>query len=227
MITVDAKNSIYQAVAIRGENIQAVGKDSEVLDLTGPQTVLIDLQGHTVIPGIIDGIPVWSGRINEVDYSQQWSIRNYLGILPEFQHLPEDFRRSCHQVAVFPYLFFTLYPDCTKYIMTIPESVNTTRVISGFYGLLNSRREVKITRYLTGRVNQQLKLQREDISRKLQQGLESNVNANRMVGISDSNTNTFHCSIQDILPVARILQEPKNGSLEDINRLLSERQSHA
>ncbi len=54
VITVDGIDSIQQAVAIRGETLQAVGCDSDLLDLAGPQTSLVDLQGRTVIPGIVD-----------------------------------------------------------------------------------------------------------------------------------------------------------------------------
>ena len=41
-------------MAIRGELVQAVGSDQDVLALAGPNTKTIDLQGRTVIPGIID-----------------------------------------------------------------------------------------------------------------------------------------------------------------------------
>ena len=47
-------DSIEQAVAIRGELVQAVGSDQDVLALAGPNTRTINLQGRTVIPGIID-----------------------------------------------------------------------------------------------------------------------------------------------------------------------------
>ena len=43
-----------QAVAIRGGVLAAVGPDSEVLPLTGPQTRRIDLGGKTVLPGFYD-----------------------------------------------------------------------------------------------------------------------------------------------------------------------------
>ena len=54
VLTVDASDSIQQAVAVRGETIQAVGSDGDVLALGGPDTTTINLRGHTVIPGIID-----------------------------------------------------------------------------------------------------------------------------------------------------------------------------
>ena len=54
VLTVDAQDSILEAVAIQGKRIVAVGKDSEVLPLAGPGARTIDLRGRTVIPGIVD-----------------------------------------------------------------------------------------------------------------------------------------------------------------------------
>ena len=54
VLTVDADDSIQQAVAVQGEVIQAVGSDQDVLALAGPATTAIDLDGRTLIPGIID-----------------------------------------------------------------------------------------------------------------------------------------------------------------------------
>ena len=54
VLTVDADDSIEHAVAIRGDSVQAVGSDQDVLALAGPDTKTIDLRGKTVIPGIID-----------------------------------------------------------------------------------------------------------------------------------------------------------------------------
>ena len=43
-----------QAIAVRGERIQAVGTDAEIEKLKGPKTQLIDLNGHFVMPGFND-----------------------------------------------------------------------------------------------------------------------------------------------------------------------------
>jgi len=54
IVTVDGTFSIAQAVAVTGERISAVGTTKEILALAGPRTERIDLQGKTVIPGLID-----------------------------------------------------------------------------------------------------------------------------------------------------------------------------
>jgi predicted amidohydrolase YtcJ len=54
IVTVDSGFSIQQAIAIRGDRFWAVGSSAEVRALAGPATRLVDLQGRTVIPGLID-----------------------------------------------------------------------------------------------------------------------------------------------------------------------------
>jgi predicted amidohydrolase YtcJ len=54
ILTVDAKSSIAQAVAIRNNRIIATGTSADMRKLAGPQARVIDLEGRTVIPGLID-----------------------------------------------------------------------------------------------------------------------------------------------------------------------------
>ncbi len=46
--------TIAQAMAVRGDTIQLLGTDAQVLRLAGPQTRKMDLKGRTVIPGMIN-----------------------------------------------------------------------------------------------------------------------------------------------------------------------------
>jgi predicted amidohydrolase YtcJ len=54
IITVDAADTIAEALAITHGRISAVGSTAQVRALAGPQTVVVDLAGRTVIPGLID-----------------------------------------------------------------------------------------------------------------------------------------------------------------------------
>ena len=46
--------TIAEAMAVRDEVIIALGKDSEMLAMAGPQTEIVDLQGKTVLPGFVE-----------------------------------------------------------------------------------------------------------------------------------------------------------------------------
>src|SRR5262245_25651505 len=54
VVTVDAKFTLAQAVAVRDGKIIAVGASDDVLKLKGPKTRVIDAGGKTVLPGLYD-----------------------------------------------------------------------------------------------------------------------------------------------------------------------------
>jgi len=54
ILTVDEQFSTREAIATRDGKIAALGATAEIRKLAGPQTRVIDLEGRTVIPGLID-----------------------------------------------------------------------------------------------------------------------------------------------------------------------------
>lgn len=54
ILTVDRTSSIREALAIRGGRIVAVGTTADIRRLAASTTRVIDLQGRTVVPGLID-----------------------------------------------------------------------------------------------------------------------------------------------------------------------------
>ncbi|MFN7734449.1 MAG: amidohydrolase [Pirellula sp.] len=55
ILTIDDKQPVVQAVAIRDGRILAVGTQAEVLKLKGKDTQMVDLVGRTMLPGFVDG----------------------------------------------------------------------------------------------------------------------------------------------------------------------------
>ena len=54
ILTVDEDFNIVEAIAIDGNRILATGSNEEMLALAGAGTEVVDLEGRTVIPGLID-----------------------------------------------------------------------------------------------------------------------------------------------------------------------------
>ncbi len=54
ILTVDAKDSVAEALAIQAGKIIAVGSKQQILALTDAQTQVLDLHGRTATPGLID-----------------------------------------------------------------------------------------------------------------------------------------------------------------------------
>lgn len=55
IITIEKDQPLIEAVAIRGNLIQAAGSDEDVLNYLGSKTELIDLKGNTLMPGFEEG----------------------------------------------------------------------------------------------------------------------------------------------------------------------------
>ena len=80
IVTVDEGFSIAEAVAIEGQRFSAVGSNQEVLRQAGPGTLVIDLKGKTVVPGLIDthshihsyAERAYSGDINRPRLTVDW-----------------------------------------------------------------------------------------------------------------------------------------------------------
>ncbi len=54
IVTLDAKSTVAQALAVRDGRVAAVGSAEAVRQLAGPATRTVDAGGRTVIPGLID-----------------------------------------------------------------------------------------------------------------------------------------------------------------------------
>jgi predicted amidohydrolase YtcJ len=54
VVTADADDTIAEAVAVKGSRIVAVGKNFRVSETIGEDTEVVDLEGRTVLPGLID-----------------------------------------------------------------------------------------------------------------------------------------------------------------------------
>jgi len=73
VLTVDAQDSVAEAIAIRDGRIVAVGTTADIESLAGPGTDRIDLQGRTATPGLLDAhLHLSSGgllRLTQADLS--------------------------------------------------------------------------------------------------------------------------------------------------------------
>ena len=81
VVTVDARFSIAEAVAIGGGTFTAVGTNAAIRALAGPSTRVIDLHGQTVIPGLADGHLHDAGGGPGVDLSRARSIADLLAAI--------------------------------------------------------------------------------------------------------------------------------------------------
>jgi predicted amidohydrolase YtcJ len=109
IITVDANFSIAEAVAIRDGRFLAVGTTEDIRANTGPNTDLIDLNGATVLPGLIDthahveraGLVKFTVQLNDVKSVAQALARisEYVSRAPKGSWIRGAFWHPVSQLA--------------------------------------------------------------------------------------------------------------------------------
>ncbi len=90
ILTVDKKDRIAQAVAVKGNKIMKVGTNKQINSLINSDTNVLDLEGKTVTPGIVDshvhvmyyGRAGWEGFLN-VRYPAVKSLEDLLNAIQE------------------------------------------------------------------------------------------------------------------------------------------------
>ena len=78
VVTVDARFTIAEAVAVTSGKFSAVGTSAAIRKLAGPKTTTIDLHRQTVIPGLADGHLHDAGGGPGVDLSASRSLADIL-----------------------------------------------------------------------------------------------------------------------------------------------------
>ena len=74
VITVDRNFTIAEGVAIAGDRILTTGNEDQLRAMAGPATRIVDLKGHTVIPGLMDNHLHGAGGGPGVDLSRARSL---------------------------------------------------------------------------------------------------------------------------------------------------------
>ena len=88
IVTVDDEDSLVEAVAIKNGKIVATGTSDEISNLAGSKTTIVDLEGKTAMPGIIDSHTHPSSiasRYLEVDCRAP-PVKNIPEILSKLRH---------------------------------------------------------------------------------------------------------------------------------------------
>ena len=85
ILTVDAADTVAQAMAIRDGRIVAVGTDEQILALRGLRTQMLDLDGRTATPGLIDSHAHIAdggyGELYQVQLKDASSVADVIGLV--------------------------------------------------------------------------------------------------------------------------------------------------
>jgi len=98
VLTVDDKDTVTEAVAVKSGRIIAVGDTASVRSYVGDETEVIELDGRTVVPGFMDShchmIAEGASRIMLVDLSQEAGITSIVDLQERLRDRAEETPRG-------------------------------------------------------------------------------------------------------------------------------------
>ena len=112
------------------------------------------------------------GRVTERP-STNWPERIYQSLLPLFDHLSEERRRIWGYYRLWPNLAFDVYPDQVDFMQFVPVSPTETLIREIAYVRPDSRREVRLARYLNWRINRLVNAEDTRLIARVQAGMSS------------------------------------------------------
>ena len=140
IITVDANFPLAEAVAIKNGKFLQVGDQKNILDLAGDSTKIIDLKGHTVVPGLIEG------HAHPIQSSQS----EFFEAIPDVHSIQEVLQWIAHEASIkkknewiiHPKFFITRMSDMrqiTKKELDSAAPDNPVFLNGSYGGLINTR----------------------------------------------------------------------------------------
>ncbi len=164
-----------------------------------------DFEDQRSVPGVARGV----GWIRERP-SSRWSERMYQQLVGSVsQHLPEANRRCWRGYSMLPNLGIDVMPDQIDFFQVLPDGPARTIIRSATLGLPDSRREMRIARFLTDRINRQTNQEDAWLCERVQRGLQSTSYVPGPLSTLESWMAEFHDLLRERIPEARLARAPE------------------
>jgi phenylpropionate dioxygenase-like ring-hydroxylating dioxygenase large terminal subunit len=128
-----------------------------------------DYDDQLGVPGIARGISWFREQP-----SPRWLERIYQQRVGEFvQHLPERERRCWRFYSMLPNLGIDIMPDQMDFFQVLPNGPGKAIIRGGVFGLPDDRREMRLMRFLSDRINRATNREDAWLCGRVQRGLQS------------------------------------------------------
>jgi len=154
-----------------------------------------------------------------------WSERAYRALaLETLADRPKELARRWTFYSMLPNLGVDVYPDCLDFFQILPLGAKRAKIRTMIYGHPDKRREMRLLRYLNGRINGKVAQEDFELCHRVQQGLETQGYELGPLSSYETGVREFHDLVRERVPAAQLAQEPFPGELARLNAaMLAER----
>jgi phenylpropionate dioxygenase-like ring-hydroxylating dioxygenase large terminal subunit len=141
--------------------------------------------------------------------SSKWSERMYQQLIGRVTaDLPEPQRKRWTFYSMLPNLGIDVFPDQMDFFQVLPRGPGKCTIRGGSFAQPDSRREMRIARYLSARINRQVQREDEFLCRRVQQGLASGSYEPGPLSTLENCMLEFHDMLRERIPEVRLQSAP-------------------
>jgi phenylpropionate dioxygenase-like ring-hydroxylating dioxygenase large terminal subunit len=145
--------------------------------------------------------------------SSQWSERMYKRMIEGVsQQLPEAHRKRWSFYSMLPNLGIDVFPDQMDFFQVLPRGPGKCTIRGGSFALPDERREMRVVRYLSARINRQVQREDEFLCRRVQLGLASGSYEPGPLSRLENCMFEFHQLLRERIPEVRLASAPARFS---------------
>ena len=153
---------------------------------------------------------------------RMWSVRNYKKLLRAKDTLDEVHKKCWLYIGVFPNLVFGLYPDSVIFYQEYPLENGKSIQRGGNYKYADEDREMRISRYLSMRIDRLTSKEDEQLIQWSWEAAFSSAYEGVILSDLEYGVKAYHDTLRQYFPVLKG-PEPEKGKLLHVNnRLLAE-----
>src|ERR1700691_4037407 len=164
-----------------------------------------DYEDQSSVPGVARGLS-WMRE----QPSSRWSERLYQSIIGRAaQHLPEKLRRCWRFYSALPNLGIDVFPDQMYFFQLMPGGPGKCIVRGTTFGLPDASPALRAARFLSNRINTQVKNEEKWLCGRVQRGLASSSYRPGPLSRLEGYMHEFHNLLRERIPEFRLANPPK------------------
>jgi phenylpropionate dioxygenase-like ring-hydroxylating dioxygenase large terminal subunit len=204
-----------QEMAVNWKSVRDVDNEGYHVPIAHP--ALQDLYGKNYYDEpLVEGSNRSFGEFNDGP-GRLWSVRHYKKILPEMDDLRPANRRAWLYLGIFPNTVIGLYPDSMIFYQEFPISAGKTIQRGGAYRYANETRELRLARYLSGRIDRDTMDEDTQLIEWCFEAMQSSAYDDIVLSDMEYGVRSYHDRLRQLIPVMALKELPVGRSLASVN----------
>lgn len=196
--------------------------DNEGYHVAMAHPALQDLYGSTYFDEpFVNGVSRSFATYNP-HAGRRWSVKNYVNVAPEPEHLPEHLRKAWIYYGLFPNNVITLMPESVQFYQEFPLSTGETLLRGSIYRFRDESRQQAAARYLSMRIDRDTMAEDVQLSVWSNEAMQSRAFAGFFLSDLEYGVRTHHDHMRSQLPVLNLDTAPRERDMARINEEMRE-----